>query len=123
MSAFVVSKSHIDALIQAAMILRRDYIDFLKLDETGQMLWDENHKSVNSRYHEQTAVPVYHFPTFAVRPVLTPVEVLKAIACLEYQSCEHEGWGESQAKKWLAALSEAAISALPGYEAAAWEVG
>ena len=120
MSAFVVSKSHIDSLIAAAMVLRRDYLDFCKLDEIGQMLWNENHKSVNSRYNEKTAVPVYHYTG---RPNhLTPVEVLKAVACLEYQSCEHEGWGESQAKKWLAALSEAAISALPGYEAAAWEV-
>jgi hypothetical protein len=39
-----------------------------------------------------------------------------------YQSCEHPGWEESEARKFCQQLTEGAIARLPGYEAAAWEI-
>jgi len=47
-----------------------------------------------------------------------PLVVLKAIACLEYQSCEHPGWLDSEARVFCQALRRVAITALPGYSAA-----
>lgn len=53
---------------------------------------------------------------------LTPVQVIKACDCLEYQSCEHPEWEQSEACKLLKAIREAAIGALPGYSEAEWEI-
>ena len=49
-----------------------------------------------------------------------PVQVLKAVACLDYQSCEYEGGRDSTARKILNLVEDAAVSALPGYEDAEW---
>lgn len=170
MSAFVVDKAHIDALVAAGLGYKRygemswyhdgDRHD-LKLntaDAVGQMLWSENVTSVEYRYSpesreniygeafgDQTPVtdlpgnyqleiiapgvePIevpqwsseYRYP-FETR-VRKPVEILKAISCLEYQSCEHPGWDESEAKAFCDALREQMINALPGYDDAAWGI-
>jgi hypothetical protein len=52
-----------------------------------------------------------------------PVQVLKAIKCYEYQSCEHPSWEDSEARSWCNHLRLAAIEHLPGFEAAKWEIG
>ena len=49
-----------------------------------------------------------------------PVQVLKAVACLDYQSCEYEEWRGSTARKILDLIEGAAINTLPGYDAAEW---
>ena len=48
------------------------------------------------------------------------VQVLKAVACLDYQSCEYEEWRGSVARRILDLIEGAAINALPGYDAAEW---
>jgi len=53
---------------------------------------------------------------------LSPVAVLKACSCYEYQSCEHPGWETSEAKRLIDSITQAAIAALPGYQDAAWEI-
>ena len=126
MSAWIVTKAHIDALMTAAL----DYgaingygthkSELDEADKIGAMLWRENHKSVNHRYNENIPVPEYHYQRRAVP--LTPVEVVKAVHCLEYQSCEHKGWERSKARKFLQILTNAVLHKLPGYEAAPWGI-
>jgi hypothetical protein len=59
--------------------------------------------------------------TYAARP-LSPVQLIKAVHCLDYQSCETEDWETTLAWRICQAVVSAAIGRLPAYEAAAWEI-
>lgn len=101
-------------------------------NQVGQMLLDENVKSVSYRYDDSgiTDLPgrlnaewlipfKYKSSPFAKTP--KAVECLKLISCYEYQSCEHPDWHESEAHAFCQALRHAAIESLPGYDDAPWE--
>jgi hypothetical protein len=127
MSAWIVSKAHIDAIVTAALkdeMVRLPHDTFhpqkMSTDEMGQMLWRENYKSVNHRYNERARCPSYRFNLRACP--LTSVEVFKAIHCLEYQSCEHPGWKRSKARSFLRELESSLTRCLPGYAAAPWGI-
>ena len=99
----------------------------LRIDNAGavgQMLWAENVRSVNHRYAEDDWEAIYEHSTarwLAFR--LTPVEILVAIDGYEYQSCEHPGWGDSEARAYCESLRRHAISRLPGYsDASTWHI-
>lgn len=62
----------------------------------GAMLLAENTRSVNYLHDEDDWEPVYLLHPLPGTP--DPLAVLKAIACLEYQSCEHDGWLDSEAR-------------------------
>jgi len=128
MSAWIVSKKHIDLLVAAAgsvgMAVDNPH-------EVGQMLWHENHVSVNYRYGERTLTPPYKFEA-EPNKAIDPVVVIKQINCLDYQSCEHEGWRTSAACRFLTDLTskleaklglpDDKIHALPAYTAAPWGI-
>lgn len=153
MSAFVVSKQHIQFLVEASTHAGMSSYDRVirwyhggadgrlheltnydedRKSEVGAMLWAENVESVRYRYPDCTDElpgPIDcdfeygdHVDTLNGRN-LDPVAVLKAIDGLEYQSCEHPGWRESEAFAFLEALRVRACRALPGYEDAAWCIG
>lgn len=165
MSAYVVSREHIDLMVAAGLgavsdgrAISPDHawndlrwfavdpsdedwsyedavrkLDHTNADTVGSMLWTENVCSVSHRYPGDDSSsrpgPVsedidgeaidYVFRSPAYRP--TPVEVLKAIRCYEYQSCEHDGWRKSEAKAFCESLTLEMIHRLPGYDAAPWE--
>jgi len=86
------------------------------------MLLRENHRSVQHRYDEgPKAVLADPYAFKRYRGKLDPIQVLKAVSCLEYQSCEGPEWGRSEAFAFLRTLEGWAIHALPGYEEAEWE--
>jgi hypothetical protein len=146
MSAFVVNKAHIDALVTAAAEVRNHdsgmrwfaaegnfarheltYSDTDRLSEVGMMLWAENVASVEARYPDTLETGDYPGPAsferesaalyrFDRTEVLAPVVILKALDCYEYQSCEHEGWYASEARQFALALRDKMIHALPGYD-------
>ena len=131
MSAFAVSQNHIRALVNFAQCYRQfshgpfSYYHNAEhhkpsATELGQMLHAENVASVDYRYGNSEE-PVQQFRDDFTKPI-SPVQCLKAIACLEYQSCEHPGWESSAAKAALDSLQHVAINALPGYEDASWEI-
>jgi len=105
-------------------------------DEFGRMLLAENIASVRYRYpnDEYTMLPgpiptpfahEYTYRSFAPfrgREVHTIAQVLKTLACYEYQSCEHPGWEASSAKAICDNIRRAYISRIPGYDDAEWEV-
>ncbi len=94
----------------------------------GQGLLDENYRSVNARYRRDDPVPVYVFrPTTTgvvdhdgTTRALEPLDIIKLCNCLEYQSCEHDGWDTSWAQAFLQSVVRAAVRRLPGYDAAPW---
>lgn len=144
MSAFVVDKAHIDLLVRAAEHYGRtaddrfrwwrpdengDFAGWRELDpfadgddperltrsQLGQILVDENVRSVHHRYPRDNAdlgeLPgpidayylgpyVYDDPGFAPEPD----EVFAAIDCLDYQSCETDDWRRTEAFMLLEAL-------------------
>lgn len=92
-------------------------------DRWGQMLLDQNYVSVGHRYDESDDAPRFDYGRhFLDHAPVSPVAVLKAIDCYVYQSCEDPGWEESNARRFCDALRKLAISKLPGYDDAAWEI-
>lgn len=147
MSAWIVSRTHIDLLVTAGLDLPgRDthggilswYVDGNRhtlttsnADEIGQMVWAENVASVSHRYPDDGpgdlpgpngfhAADVLLYSHTWVRGIIDPTVVLRAIDCYEYQSCEHPGWKASRARAFCVALQEAAVGQLPGYDQAPW---
>ncbi len=150
MSAYVVNKRHIDALVTGALECgQRDRSRFSWYHEgqrheveditesaasLGALLWRENVKSVQARYPESASddlprpsgfdadeAAFYRFEPLAES--LTMVELLKAVHGYEYQTCEHAGWPTSEAHAFIEALKDSAINYLDGYsEASTWEV-
>ncbi len=135
MSAFNVSASHQSALVNAWISLGSVAPSFgvrrcgesivLRADdhESWQRMWSllaaENATSVASRYNEDI-VPVAG--KHRSGPALSPVAVLKALACYEYQSCEHAGWTDSIPAQFVRDLRSAYTRRLPGWDAAEWSI-
>lgn len=140
MSAYLVPRHHIDRLV--ATITRRDGLHGWHVgreftfcrdktpDEIGRILWLENVESLKARYPNdgsgqrpgcgETDEEVAAY-TYRESHALTPPEAVKAAHCLDYQSCEHDGWAESEACAILQAFVWDIASEQPGYEdASGW---
>ena len=146
MSAFIVSRQHIAYLIEAAeQIARRNRTHFRwfhdgtwhtlgedhdTADRIGQCLWCTNVASVLYRYPQDTPQtapgPIgetYYYGRHRPTPIAwNPVQVLKAVHCFDYQSCEHPEWEASEAYSIVKAIEHDAMRALPGYDDAAWGI-
>ena len=146
MSAFIVSKEHIDAMVHAGLKYGRRYTLRWRVgadpewagdyeaysvavqtqtreltretaDRVGAMLWNENMRSVDHRYEQANDREVYRFTEY---DKMQPVMALKLIDCYEYQSCEHDEWESSEAHAFCQALRKTLIHSLPGYDDAPW---
>jgi hypothetical protein len=145
MSAFFVSKKHIDTIVRAALIREvamyltwkgtsgyqkhgagRSYMEHNCADSVGRMLWQANLDSVKARYPdedyagEEQDVETYRHPAFFPAP--EPVQALKAVNCLQYQSCEVDDWEETEAYRFLQNLAACLVAILPGYKEAEWSI-
>jgi hypothetical protein len=144
MSAWEVTTAHIDTLINAAMDRRREshmcrlswyhngqrrQIDETNASDVGAMLVRMNYASVDYLYRKDGAEgspdgypEPYRFSGSRghLIAVYSPVVILKAIHCFEYQSCEHPTWEGSEAQAYCQALRMQVIEWLPGYQAAPW---
>ncbi|GIV21881.1 MAG: hypothetical protein KatS3mg023_3632 [Armatimonadota bacterium] len=146
MSAFVVNKIHIDLIVQSVLhgtedgeheawmdkLLRQDIARYLQgdgvfTDELGQCLLDQNVRSVLYRYNgDESMIPdyakqPYRFEPLPFRPTI--VELLKALDCYEYQSCESPDWEGSSAYRIVQSIRRHIIRCLPGYDEAPWSWG
>lgn len=126
MSAWIVSKLHIDHLVTA--LVRAELITETP-DKAGRMLWRECLASVAARYPGDTDghrpgpidfrdgdVDTY---TWTETPELTPGGLSKTIACYRYQSCEHDGWTGSVADQLTAKLMDG-LEAVPYDDSVPW---
>lgn len=146
MSAYMVSDSHIHALVDVAQFgpagTRGGSGDWNGLswrcggvgcnvpcgdqgaaDAAGRMLVAENARSMRARYgpEAESAVGVEAAYSWAFpRKPMNAVQTLKAIDCYQYQACEADGWPESEAHAFCEALRSSVVAYLPGYGAAPW---
>jgi hypothetical protein len=148
-SAFIVSKEHLDLLVRLAFGGPRPEPHSSRWkppswliehrttpDELGKLLLAENVASVSYRYPNARAdeLPGARPPYWLVSEageggyayrrqpyVLTAVEGLKALACYAYQSCEHPEWNDSPAHAFCRSLEKVLIAALPRIDNTPWE--
>jgi len=134
MSAYIVEKRLIGYIVGCDRYMETK-TGFCNRDRTpveqGQALRDENIRSVLYRYPQttiQTAPGASDRESvFCEEDIVSigedsfdPVQLLKSIACLEYQSCEHDEWEQCQAKKYLDGLRADAVRMLPKWDEAEW---
>lgn len=101
MSAWTVSKGHIDALVYW---LEKSEISKADKDTLGGRLWTENYRSVNYRYGQRNRRPVYRYSRplpIASRPPYDDFDpenidqILNLAHCYDYQSCETSDYYET----------------------------
>ena len=142
MSAWLVSKKHIDIIITAALFANRGntfrwYFEGkwreLRLDnadEIGQMLINQNADSVGTKYEStpstelpgdiDNAILPYHYS----RPAgdVTAIQAVKLINSYQYQASETGDWLKTESFKFTQSLKETLITMLKGYDEAPWQV-
>lgn len=116
MSAFVCSDEHIGEIAAFA--------ESGKEQAVGQLLLAENIKSVEHRYPDMKHNDFTFFPLqpFQRRYASNPIQILKLIASLRYQSCEHDDYLLSAAHMELLTIERKVIRMLPGWEDAQWSI-
>lgn len=129
MSAFLVSKKHIDALVFARQLHPhyRASGPALSDDDLGRMLWRENMASLNARYRDaidEATLAEYRFEIVGADIYrgrrLEIVDFIKAVHCYQYQACEHDGWERSEAARYCEGLLSMLTHRLPGYDDSPW---
>jgi len=129
MSAFVVDNAHINAMLNAiapahegdsATYHWQGKLHYMagRTQEVGQILTDENHRSVNYRYNEETEPR--RFQRVMLNRSFSPVEIVKLCHSYSYQSCEAPDWKETEAHAIVEALRERSIRRIEGYNEAPW---
>lgn len=103
MSAWLVSSSHIDVLVQA--LAEGEHVTDVDPSDLGRELWRENVRSVNYRYDERGRTPSYRYRRPSAR--LLPSDVYTAVSCYQYQACERPDWERTRAYRWTTALRDA----------------
>jgi hypothetical protein len=131
MSAYVVEKNHIGYLVDAAYFLGVHYhyqgewrrVINLERYALGQILWDENVKSVQYRYDEtdRNNLPcacadapdfIFDLPANTWPEEDYYLQVIQSCRCYDYQACEHSCYRESEAKAIIDAIQTDAVSKL-----------
>ena len=140
MSAFILGDDTIDLLVTAGVrgvgldarlgiFHAGAMVYFSKHEDTdflGSILKTANYESVNYRYQEATPCEAYRYNGNGIVPYLgSPViswgQVLLAVRCYEYQSCEAPTWGESLAKAVCSAIRLKVCGIIAEEEDAEWE--
>lgn len=117
MSAWIVSKTHIDSLVQAG--IEREMVRPEDATEFGRMLWAENLASIHARYPDTRDGGMYPGPIdFKAEDVETytyePLDgssldaegvVFMAAGCYDYQTCEHNEYTGSKAEQFVNMLT------------------
>jgi hypothetical protein len=141
MSAYIVDKRIIDALVTVAYYgpknelpvapwnvwggfrphyMMQDIVkDDMTPDELGRILWQTNHDSVNARYDEDTLVPEYTFERVPIAQRPTAAQTINILSCYEYQSCEHDEWIGSPAFLFCVQLLSKLVNRMPDVRNAA----
>lgn len=138
MSAFIVSKEHIEAIVAYAQRKQIHVVhpsekliySFSDPEDAVTMqnaLVDENYRSIYARYGDKTPSPmIIKTADMNTVPKYSDVAIYKACQCLEYQSCEHDDYRNTFGYRILSTIQNYAadeiISKMPEYDKAAWEI-
>ncbi|MCI0456915.1 MAG: hypothetical protein L0Z62_08050 [Gemmataceae bacterium] len=128
MSAWIVSKKHIDLMVAGIMHRTRDRVvppheGGYNPDALGQMFVKECVASVSYRYPDDKPGELpgpcdgYYLKRYTFEDpgyLPTVAELYKAIDCYCYQSCEHRGWEKSKALKVCDAVRAVIAARVPG---------
>lgn len=131
MSAFVVSKNHINALVNFArqcnmafnfedeILYTRSFDDCQKI---VAILEKANVDSVNARYYENETELIYQFKLLSKK--YSPIQIIKACQCLDYQCCEVDNWTtqENFACRIIEWIKDEAIRHLADYDNLDWAI-
>jgi len=99
MSAYLCSKKHI-------LTVANEYVKIFGSDVVAiaNTLYSENNKSVNFRYGKKNRLS--RFKVAEETKAVNVIELYKLVGCIDYQSCEHDGWKKSKAFKILNGLEK-----------------
>lgn len=113
MSAYLVNRAHIDALVTYA--LEHSIHPKPEGSVLGRLLWGENAKSVRHRYDDAAEIwpEVETTEAYEFDPgYVSQISIVKACHCYAYQSCEHPGWDTSTAKRVIDVIEQHALQRL-----------
>jgi hypothetical protein len=122
MSAYVIDIKHIAYLCAYYESARMSaYCGDKSPLQVANLLLAANYASVNARYRETDAAPELSESDIELHwGAFNPVQVIKAAVCLDYQSCEVDGWEQSEACDIINRIIRNAVHNLPGYDDAKW---
>lgn len=124
MSAFLVSRFHIDYLVAAA----RKYRILADDEGIGQILLSCNANIIKCRYGDDEVSPEeerYEFDAnwiAQLEKTIEPLQVLKAIHCYEYQCDSDPEFVFDNAKMVIDTIKDCCIRRLPGYDELLWHI-
>lgn len=140
MSAFILGEDTLDLLVTAGIwgvgddarlrVFHGDqhhtFSRYEDADKLGSILKTANYESVNYRYKETTPCEPYHHRGADIAPflggkVISWGQVLQAVRCYEYQSCEAPTWGDSLAKAICSAITRKVCGRIADEDEAEWE--
>lgn len=108
MSAYIVNDNTINAVLGFADKYDLDDFDCGDLSALGQLLVDENYRSVNHRYGEGDTPHSFVYSRYTV-PATT---ALQHLSCIEYQLCEPKDWETTLAFRLCARLRKNMVGRL-----------
>lgn len=137
MSAYVCDRDHVLYLVMAWSEIEQKHGKTYGCEELAgmaDMLMRQNVESVRARYPNAAPDELpgpcdakqYLLPFDPLEMVdrwggdFQAVQVFKAADCYEYQSCESDGWEDTDAVKLVRQIADHYKSKIPGYAAAKW---
>lgn len=126
MSAWIVSKTHIDAMVTA--MVAWELIPPEDATRIGRLLWEENVKSIHARYPDTaendrdypgpldfTSCDVERYEFEGLEGRIDPLTVWCATRCWTYQTCEYDGCDQAPGWKLVEQLKAIAERKLPEF--------
>ena len=140
MSAYLMDQGVVDGLVKTAVSYggavgfaypfgraQRQFLNAANANRLVTLMLCENYQSVSYRYRGEPLEDLpgpYDSKFFAqaldgtyqmvdlLRRDLDPIDVIAGVDCYDYQSCEHDGWDDSEAKAFCETLRVEAVRRL-----------
>lgn len=120
MSAWLCNEEHIYELAHFYVKNCQRYKQDKKtVRQVARILWDANNESLAARYGDDYT-PMKPNMADYVPVVKNPFHMAKLADCLDYQSCEFDGWEKSKAFAILKEVRDGLLNSHPDYESAPW---
>jgi hypothetical protein len=127
MSCYIVSDSHLSALVRYACTQNLNvYSASGRVYAPGEeqqavtLLGAANTRAYTERYGAgRTADGVAYLPA---APLPSHMEVIKLASCFDYQASDWSQYPGSDAERFIRYVERHAVRQLPGYKEAAWEI-